>query len=106
MLEEKLYYSIGEVAKEYDLTPSTLRFWEKEFTFLKPKKNGRGVRFYTKKDTENIGKIVYLIREKRLTLDGVRKEFRSERIHGDQDDVLQTLLETKRFLLKLKENLN
>ncbi|MBR1773963.1 MAG: MerR family transcriptional regulator [Bacteroidales bacterium] len=106
MLEEKVYYSISEISKEFDVTPSALRFWEKQFSFIKPDKNKRGVRLYRKQDVENIRKIVYLTREKKLTLDGVRKEFKNMRIQGDNDEILQTLMETKQFLLQLKENLN
>lgn len=106
MLDEKMYYSIKEIAEEFDLTPATLRYWEKQFATLKPDKNKRGVRLYRKQDIETIRKIVYFTREKGYSLQGVKKEFTKNRIQGDNDEILQTLLNTKQFLLKLKEQLN
>ena len=51
-LPEKLYYSIGEIAKAFNVRTSLLRFWEKEFELLKPKKNLKGTRRYSKLDIE------------------------------------------------------
>ena len=57
---EKLYYSIGEVAQKFDVNVSLLRYWEKEFDILKPKKNKKGNRLFTKVDVENIEVIYHL----------------------------------------------
>ena len=64
------------------------------------------MRLYRKQDIETIRKIVYFTREKGYSLQGVKKEFTKNRIQGDNDEILQTLLNTKQFLLKLKEQLN
>ena len=69
----KLYYSIGEVASMFGVTETLLRFWEKEFPSIKPKKAGRGIRQYSKDDIEEIRKIHHLVKDKGMTLDGARK---------------------------------
>jgi len=50
----KLYYTIGEVAEMFDVKTSTIRFWENEFSILKPRKNKKGNRLFTPKDIENL----------------------------------------------------
>ena len=69
----KLYYSIGEVASMFGVTETLLRFWEKEFPTIKPKKAGRGIRQYSQSDIDEIRKIHYLVKDKGMTLDGARK---------------------------------
>lgn len=71
-LPEKLYYSIGEVAKAFNVNASLLRFWEKEFSEIKPKKNAKGNRYFSKADIENIRLIYHLVKEKGFTLDGAK----------------------------------
>lgn len=66
---EKLYYSIGEVADMFEVNTSLIRFWEKEFPQLQPRKNGRGNRVYSKKDLELFKKIHHLVKEKGFTSD-------------------------------------
>ncbi len=68
----KIYYSIGEVAKMFGVTDTLLRFWEKEFPSLKPKKAGRNIRQYTESDIEEVRKIHYLVKDKGMTLEGAR----------------------------------
>ncbi len=103
MLENKIYYTIGEVADEFNVTFATLRYWETQFSNLKPDKNKRGVRLYRKQDVEVIKKILFLTRQKGYSIAGAKKEFAKQRINGDEEEVLQTLLETKELLLQLKE---
>ena len=67
---EKLYYSISEVAAMFKINQSNLRFWEKEFKQLKPRRNDKGTRFYTNEDIATIKKIVFLVEEQKLTLEG------------------------------------
>ncbi len=74
---EKLYYSIGEVAEMFDVNASLIRFWEKEFPQLHPKKNARGNRVYSKKDLELFKKIHHLVKEKGFTLDGAKNAMRA-----------------------------
>lgn len=70
---EKRYFTITEVSKELDVKPSMLRYWEKEFRQLTPRTNGRGKRFYTRKDIELIQQIHQLVKVERFTLDGARR---------------------------------
>ncbi len=70
---EKIYYSISEVADMFNINQSNLRFWEKEFPQLTPKRNAKATRFYTKDDIEVIKKIIYLTEEQHLTLEGAKK---------------------------------
>ena len=76
---EKLYYSIGEVAQKFDVNVSLLRYWEKEFDILKPKKNKKGNRLFTKVDVENIEVIYHLVKERGFTIEGAKKKL-TERI--------------------------
>ena len=71
--EEKLFYSIGEVAILLKVNSSLIRFWETEFKQIKPKKNKKGDRFFTKKDIELLQTIYDLVKNKGFTLDGAKK---------------------------------
>lgn len=73
---EKKYYKISEVAEIVGLPASTLRFWEKEFTLVKPHRNDKGTRFYTPKDIEIIRMVYFLVKEKGLKLDAAQEELR------------------------------
>ncbi len=72
--EQKLYYSISEIAVLFDINASVIRYWQKEFKQLRPIKNAKGERRYTKRDIEVIQKIYILLREKGFTIDGAKKE--------------------------------
>lgn len=103
---EKIYYSIGEVAELFDVNQSLIRFWEKEFEILKPQKNKKGNRLFTKPDIENLKLIYYLVKEKGFTLQGARDKLRQNRedvINAVQ--VIETLNQVKGFLLELKKEL-
>jgi DNA-binding transcriptional MerR regulator len=69
----KLYYSIGEVASFFDVNASLIRFWEKEFNSIKPKKNKKGNRLFTPKDVLTIDKIYHLVKLEGYTLEGAKK---------------------------------
>lgn len=73
----KLYYSIGEVAEMLEVNTSLIRFWEKEFPRIKPKKTKKGNRLYTPKEIEKIEQIYILVKEQGYTLDGAKKALRS-----------------------------
>ena len=75
----KLYYSIREVAAMFDVNESLLRFWEKEFPQLSPKKAGRGVRQYRKEDIETLKLIYHLVKERGMTLPGARQRMKDNR---------------------------
>lgn len=72
----KKYYKISEVAELLGIAPSTLRFWESQFTVIKPKRNDRGSRFYTPQDIETIRMVYYLVKEKGLKLDAAQEQIR------------------------------
>jgi DNA-binding transcriptional MerR regulator len=71
---EKLFYSISEVANMFGINQSNLRFWEREFSQLKPKRNAKGTRFYSPDDIQVIKQIIYLTTEQKLTLDGAKRK--------------------------------
>lgn len=71
---EKLYYSISEVASMFNVNQSNLRFWEKEFKQLKPRRNEKGTRFYTNEDIVTIKQIIFLVEEQKLTLEGAKRK--------------------------------
>ena len=77
--ELKLYYSIGEVAKMFDVNESLLRYWEKEFPIISPKKAGGNVRQYRKEDIENIRLVYHLVKEKGMTLQGAKQKLKMNR---------------------------
>lgn len=103
---EKLYYSIGEVAEMFNVNTSLIRFWEKNFDIIKPHKNKKGNRFFTKEDIENLKLIHYLVKDQRLTLEGARKkltENRQDTIHNYE--IVDTLKKIKEMLLEIREEL-
>ena len=75
----KIYYSISEVARMFDVNESLLRFWEKEFPQLNPKKAGRGVRQYRQEDIEVVKLIHHLVKERGMTLTGARQRLKDNR---------------------------
>lgn len=74
----KLYYSIGEVAGMFEVNTSLIRFWEKEFPTISPKKNKKGKRLFTPKDILKIERIYILVKEEGYTLDGAKKALNSK----------------------------
>jgi len=103
---EKLYYSIGEVAEMFEVNASLIRFWEKEFDILKPKKNKKGNRLFTQKDVENLKLIYHLVKERGYTLSGAQAKLRENK--GDVEHnamIVQKLQRIRGFLVDLKEDL-
>jgi DNA-binding transcriptional MerR regulator len=104
--QDKLYYTIGEVAAMFNVNASLIRYWEKEFTVIKPKKNKKGNRFFTKTDIENFHIIYHLVKERGMTLKGAKlklKENKDDTINNFE--VVKTLKEIKEQLLEIKEEL-
>ena len=106
-LPDKLYYRTNELAKAFDVNASLIRFWEKEFSFLlKPKKNAKGGRLYTKKDVENIKLIYHLVKENGYTLDGAKKRIKSNRKKINKNiSIIERLESVKTELKKIRETL-
>ena len=103
---EKLYYSIGEVADMFNVNSSLIRFWEKEFDIIRPKKNKKGNRFFTQQDIDNIRLIYHLVKERGLTLNGARKKIRENKEDTNNSyEVVKTLTEIKNMLIEIKESL-
>ena len=103
---KKQYFTIGEVSKALDLTPSLIRFWETEFREIRPKKNRKGNRVYTPKDVEMLKKIQYLVKIQKFTIKGAKERLRSEYASIDQDvQIVETMQKLRTFLLELKESL-
>jgi DNA-binding transcriptional MerR regulator len=103
---EKLYYSIGEVARMFNVNTSLIRFWEKEFDIIKPKKNKKGNRFFTKQDINNFHIIYHLVKERGLTLNGAKKKLKDNKEDTSNNfEIIKSLTEIKNLLLQIKENL-
>jgi DNA-binding transcriptional MerR regulator len=103
---EKLYYSIGEVAEMFKVNASLIRFWEKEFEIIKPKKNKKGNRFFTRQDIDNIQLIYHLVKERGLTLSGAKKKLHDNREDTNNNyEVIRALTQIKSMLLEIKESL-
>jgi len=103
---KKLFYQIGEVAKELDVNVSLIRFWEKEFDIIKPKKNKKGNRLFTQKDFDNLKTIYFLVKERGYTLDGVKRKLKENKdVKNDNLSIIRHLKEIRKFLVELKEQL-
>jgi DNA-binding transcriptional MerR regulator len=106
MNPNKLYYSIGEVSRMFEVNASLIRFWEKEFDIIKPKKNKKGNRLFTKQDVDNFHLIFDLVKERGYTLEGAKKKLKDNKddvIH--HADMIQSLKKIRSFLVDLKEEL-
>ena len=103
---EKLYYSIGEVADMFGVNTSLIRFWEKNFDLIKPKKNKKGNRLFTKKDIDNFKLIYHLVKEQRLTLEGARKKL-TENKEGTVNnfEAIESLNRIREMLVEVGEML-
>lgn len=104
-LSDKLYYSIGEVAKAFDVNTSLIRYWEQEFPIIKPKKNKKGNRYFTPDDIKNLQIIYHLVKEKGYTLDGARIALTTNSKISETVTIIDRLEFVKAELLKLKESL-
>lgn len=105
-LPKKRYYRIGEIAKAFNVNPSLLRFWEKEFKEIEPRKKEGGARKYTLDDVNTIQKIYFLLKEKGLTIEGAKKQLKLKKLNEDRNLELIKKLEQLKFdLVQLRENL-
>ena len=105
-LPEKRYYRIGEIAKAFNVNPSLLLFWEKEFKEIQPRKKEGGARKYTPDDVNTIQKIYYLLKEKGLTIEGAKKQLKLKNLTEDRNlELIQKLEQLKSDLVQLRENL-
>ncbi|OJW18026.1 MerR family transcriptional regulator [Mucilaginibacter sp. 44-25] len=102
----KMYYTMGEVASMFDVNQSLIRFYEKEFDVLTPKKNKKGNRYFTPEDIENLKIIFHLIRDKGYTLQGAKDHLKNDSGNTrDNQRVIDSLESLKRFLLEVRDEL-
>ena len=99
---EKLYYTIGEVAGMFNVNTSLIRFWEKEFEIIKPKKNKKGNRLFTQKDIDNFHIIFHLVKEKVMTLKGAKKKMKENKDDTEHNfEIIRSLENIKEMLIDL-----
>ncbi|MEX0966847.1 MAG: MerR family transcriptional regulator [Bacteroidia bacterium] len=103
---EKLYYSIGEVSRMLDVNSSLIRFWEKEFSVVKPRKNRKGNRLFTASDIETLKLIHLLVKDRGMTLEGARQALSQKRKKVDaRFETIRLLEELKLLLAQMKKTL-
>jgi len=105
ILFKKQYYSIGDVAAMFKENTSLIRYWENEFSILKPKKNKKGDRFFRPEDVKNLKMIYHLLRERKYTIDGAKEFLKNNKAAGGKHEMIESLQKIKSFLLELKNNL-
>ena len=99
---EKLYYTIGEVAKMFEVNTSLIRYWEKEFDIIKPKKNKKGNRLFTQKDIDNFHIIYHLVKEKGMTLKGAKKKMKENKEDTEHNfEIIRSLEQIREMLTDL-----
>lgn len=102
---EKKYYTIGEVADELGVATSLIRFWEGEFDNIKPKKNRKGNRQFTKEDLKNVRLIYHLVKEKGYTLQGARDFLNNGDQVTSKMEMIESLKKVRGFLVQLRNEL-
>ena len=104
--DNKLYYSIGEVASILQVNNSLIRFWEKEFEIIRPKKNSRGNRIFTKHDLQNLLLIKHLLKEKKYTIQGAKKKIRENKDGTTKNfQIIQNLKNIRKQLSEIRDEL-
>ncbi len=104
--DNKLFYKISEVAKMFDVNISAIRFWEKQFDILKPKRNNKGNRLFTKNDIKNMQIIHHLLKERGFTVEGAKKKLKDNKTDTINNiEIVKHLKEIRGFLINLKNEL-
>ena len=103
-LPDKLYYSIGEVAKAFGVNASLIRFWEKEFDIISPKKNKKGNRFFTPEAIKNLKLIYHLVKERGYTLEGAKVALQEQGNIKEEVELIARMEYIRSELIKLKES--
>lgn len=102
----KVYYSIGEVADMFHVNTSLIRFWEKEFDIIKPHKNKKGNRQFTKADIDNFHLIYHLVKEKGMTLKGAQLKLSEKRNETEANfEIIKRLQAVRDELIQIKAQL-
>jgi DNA-binding transcriptional MerR regulator len=103
---DKRYFSIGELARAFDVNASLIRFWDKEFDILKPKKNAKGNRMFTPEDVKNLQLIYHLVKERGFTLDGAKTHLKEgQKKTLDKFEIINKLEGIKAQLLSIKNEM-
>jgi DNA-binding transcriptional MerR regulator len=103
---EKLYYTIGEVADMFNVNTSLIRYWEKEFDIIKPKKNKKGNRLFTQADIDNFHIIYHLVKERGMTLKGAAKKMKENKDEEEYNfEIIKSLEQIKMMLVQVKETI-
>jgi DNA-binding transcriptional MerR regulator len=95
---DKLYYTMGEVTEMFDVEPSLIRYWCSQFSCLRPKRNAKGNRLFSKQDIERLKRIHHLLKEKKMTIEGAQKAMRKRNIEAEEKDSDVALLEQLQLL--------
>ena len=104
---EKLYYSISEVSEMFNVNASLIRFWEKEFPVIKPKKNNKGNRFFTKQDIDNLHLIYHLVKERGMTLKGAKQKLKENKEGTEKNfEIVKKLKDIRQELLDIRAALS
>ena len=107
---EKVYYNIGEIAKEFNVTPSLIRFWCKQFPELTPSRTSKGTRKFSQENLKTFRTIYHLVKECGYTLQGAKEKMHADKLNSEIDtnanaEIVQSLQRIKQFLLEIKDNL-
>ncbi|MDU0370017.1 MerR family transcriptional regulator [Hymenobacter endophyticus] len=104
---EKQYYTIGEVAAQFNVAPSLIRFWETEFEELRPRKSKKGNRLYTPQDIDTFRSIYHLVKERGYTIPGARDMLKQKGPQlKEKIDVVQSLERIRKFMVTMKKELD
>lgn len=102
----KRYYTMGEVTEMFQVNASMIRFYEKEFDILKPKKNKKGNRLFTPDDVENLKIIISLVKDKGYTLQGAKDYLKDNKQEAKENQkIIDSLEKLKGFLIEVRDNL-
>lgn len=103
---DKRYFSIGELARAFNVNASLIRFWDKEFEILKPRKNAKGNRMFTQEDVKNLQLIYHLVKERGFTLDGAKTHLKEgQKKTLDKFEIISKLESIKAQLTNIKNHL-
>ena len=105
ILFKKQYYTIGEVARMFNVNPSLIRTWENEFDIIEPRKNRKGDRYFRPVDIKNLSLIHQLIRKQKYTLEGAKDYMKKNKKAAERFALIQSLQKIKGFLIEVKANL-
>ncbi len=105
VLYAKQYYSMGDVTSMFKENHSLIRYWESEFDILRPKKNGKGDRFFRPVDVKNLYLIYDLLRRRKFTIEGARDYLKNNKKADEKFAAVQSLEKIKAFFLELKASL-